>query len=231
MSTEEQARAGPASLDEFRERYRRLHIGPRYRGRLHFAFTGVVCLGVITACILQLRDVTPLEWLAIPLTFLYANVVEYFGHCGPMHHPRRGLRLVFERHAQQHHRFFTDDRMQLDSTRDFKAVLFPPVLIIFYLGFFAIPMGIIVALITTPNVALLFVATAVGYFLNYELLHFAYHTPDGTWIARIPFMDRLRRLHTLHHRRSLMQNYNFNITYPICDRIFGTLYHGDRDAS
>ncbi len=206
-------------------------MGSHYRGGLHFVFTVAVCLAAIAWCISQLADVTALEWLAVPLTFLYANAVEYFGHRGPMHHSTRGLRLVFERHAQQHHRFFTDDRMQLDSARDYKAVLFPPVLIIFYLGLFATPMGILVALITTPNIAFLFVATAVAYFLNYELLHFAYHTSDRTWIARIPYMDRLRRLHTLHHRRSLMQNYNFNITYPICDRIFGTLYREDRDTS
>ncbi len=43
-------------------------------------------------------------------------------------------------------------------------------------------------------------------------------------------MDRLRRLHTLHHRPSLMQTRNFNITYPIGDWLFGTLYREDPRA-
>ena len=79
--------------------------------------------------------------------------------------------------------------------------------------------------------ALLYVATAIGYFLNYEVLHFAYHTPATSSLARLPGMRRLRRLHTLHHRPSLMQDYNFNITYPIGDVLFGTLYRETTDAA
>jgi sterol desaturase/sphingolipid hydroxylase (fatty acid hydroxylase superfamily) len=41
-------------------------------------------------------------------------------------------------------------------------------------------------------------------------------------------MGRLRQLHTLHHRPELMQTHNFNITYPIGDWLFGTLYRGRR---
>ena len=37
-------------------------------------------------------------------------------------------------------------------------------------------------------------------------------------------MNRLRQHHIAHHNRKLMTRYNFNITYPICDRLFGTLY-------
>jgi hypothetical protein len=224
MKNDPQAPTRDDSVETFRDRYRQEHIGHLYRGRLHFAFTITVCLFVIGWSVSLLDGVTAIEWLAVPVTFLYSNAVEYLGHRGPMHHATRGLRLVFTRHAQQHHRFFTGTRMQFDSPRDYKAVLFPPVLVIFYLGFFALPMGLLIGFLATPNTALLFVATAVAYFLNYELLHFAYHTSQLSWAARIPFMGRLRRLHTLHHRRSLMQHYNFNITYPICDRIFGTLY-------
>ena len=42
-------------------------------------------------------------------------------------------------------------------------------------------------------------------------------------------MKRLRWLHTTHHDPVLMQRYNFNITYPIGDWVFGTLYRrGDQ---
>jgi len=214
----------PAAVAAFRSEFRRDHIGPRYHGWLHLGFTAGLCLLVITACWAWLQDIRPLEWLTIPVTCLYANLVEYFGHRGPMHHPVRGLGLIYERHARQHHRFFRDDLMAFDSSRDFKAVLFPPVLIVFYLLAFAMPAGLILAWLFSDNVALLFVITAVAYFLNYELLHFAYHTAPESWVARLPLMPRLRRLHTLHHRPSLMQRYNFNITYPVGDVLFGTLY-------
>lgn len=208
---------------EFRAAYRAEHVGPGYRGRLHLAFTSLLCLAVIAGCLAALENVRSLEWLAVPLTFLYANLVEYFGHRGPMHHPRPGLRLVYERHARQHHRFFTDRRMAFEGPRDYKAVLFPPVLIVFYLAGFALPAGLVLAWLAGDNVALLFVATAVAYFLNYEWLHFAYHAPRDARVSRLPGMATLRRLHTRHHDPRFMQRANFNITYPIGDWLFGTL--------
>jgi sterol desaturase/sphingolipid hydroxylase (fatty acid hydroxylase superfamily) len=211
----------------FRAEYRREHVGPRYRGRLHLGFTVLVCLATIGASLLALDAPTAGEWVTVPLTFLYANLVEYFGHRGPMHNRARGLGLIFERHVLQHHRFFRDDAMAFDGTSDYKAVLFPPVMILFYLVGFALPAGLLLAWLSTANVALLFVATAVAYFLNYELLHFAYHADPDSRLARLPLMDRLRRLHTLHHRPSLMQKRNFNITYPIGDWLFGTLHRED----
>ena len=59
---------------------------------------------------------------------------------------------------------------------------------------------------------------------TYELFHFAYHVDPQSWLGRLPLIYRLRRNHVLHHDKALMTRYNFNITYPICDRLFGTLY-------
>jgi hypothetical protein len=216
----------PDTVTEYRAAYRAEHVSPSYRGRLHLAFTVFTCLVVVAWCLAGLGTVRPWEWMIIPLTFLYANLVEYFGHRGPMHHPRPGLKVIYERHTRQHHRFFRDDAMAFEDPRDFKAVLFPSVLIVFYMAGFALPVGLLIGWLLSESVARLFVATAVAYFLNYEILHFAYHAPEDSWIARLPLMDRLRRLHTFHHRPEFMQRFNFNITYPIGDRLFGTLYRG-----
>jgi sterol desaturase/sphingolipid hydroxylase (fatty acid hydroxylase superfamily) len=62
----------------------------------------------------------------------------------------------------------------------------------------------------------------MSYFLTYEALHFAYHLHPESWVGRLPLMDVLRRHHTRHHDPKLMGLYNFNITFPICDRVFGT---------
>jgi small-conductance mechanosensitive channel len=211
------------AVSAFRDRYRREYIPPRYRGWLHAVFTFGVGGCVLVACIAQLEQVQPLEWLTVPLAFLYANLAEYWGHRGPMHHLTRGLRLVYERHTRQHHRFFTQEAMPIDEMRDLRAVLFPPVLMIFFIAAFAFPMGLLLAWLASPNVAWLFVAISIGYFLNYEFLHLAYHLPQGHAVAHLPFIDRLQRLHRTHHDPALMTRCNFNITYPVGDALFGTL--------
>ena len=207
----------------YREQYRQEHVPPGYQGWRHLLFTFGIGGAAMAGAILQLDQVRPLEWLAIPLTFLYTNFAEYWGHRGPMHHLKRGLRLVYERHTRQHHRFFTDQRMELDGLRDLRAVLFPPVLMIFFFAAFALPVGFALAWVASPNVAWLYVATSLGYFLNYEFLHMAYHLPASHPVARWPLVGRLKGLHQAHHDPRLMAHFNFNITYPIFDAVFGTL--------
>jgi hypothetical protein len=211
----------------FRQAFRREEIGPGYRGLVHAAFTFGLGTAVIVTAVLSLEDVGPLEWLAVPLTLLYANLSEYFGHRGPMHHPWRGLAIVYRRHAGQHHRFFTAAEMEIGDVRDLKAVLFPIVMMIFFVVAFALPVGLVLGWAFGSNVAWLFVAAAMAYFLNYELLHLLYHLPQDGRLARLPWLSRLRRLHQAHHDPALMAHYNFNITYPVGDLLFGTLWRGD----
>lgn len=215
----------------YRQRYRAEHIGSGYNGVLHVCFTFGVGTAVIAVCLLSLRQVGAAEWLTVPCTLLYANLVEYLGHRGPMHHAWRGLAIVYRRHAGQHHRFFTDRDMSIDSARDLKAVLFPAVMIAFFLIAFALPAGVLLGWLLGPNVAWLFVATAVAYFLNYELLHLLYHLPQRGLVARLPWLPVLRRLHQTHHDPRLMTSHNFNITYPVGDLLFGTLWRGASSAS
>ena len=182
---------------------------------------------VAASSVAMLDDVRPAEWLAIPLTFLYCNVAEYLGHRGPMHNRTRFLAGIFQRHTVEHHSFFTDECISFDSPRDYRAVLFPPILLVFFFGFFAVPVGALLYFVVSPNVCFLFVFTAALYYLNYELFHFAYHVEPQSWLGRVPVIGHLRRHHVVHHRKALMTRYNFNITYPICDRLFGTLYRDD----
>ena len=217
------------TVQDFRNRYHQ-STSPRYVGWAHFAFTFGASSALIMLAIRSLESVTTVECLTIPLTFIYANLAEYFGHRGPMHHPRPGLGIIYQRHTKQHHRFFTHENMAFDSSRDFKAVLFPPVLILFFLVGAGGPVALLLAWLITPNVGLLFAITGLAYFLNYELLHFIYHCKDDSAWRRIPGVNRLRRLHLNHHDPRLMQQRNFNITYPIGDWLFGTLHrpHADK---
>jgi hypothetical protein len=219
----------PESVARYRGIYRDNDIPPSYRGWLHFAFTFGVGSAALAWSAWQVTAPTLLEWLAVPLTFLYANLSEYWGHRTAMHHPVPGLGLVYKRHAGQHHRFFTHEAMPLDSSRDFRAVLFPPSLAFFFFLAFALPAWWLLSFLASDNVGWLFVATAVFYFLNYEFFHLAYHAPAGHWIMRVPGYTRLQRLHRTHHDPALMARCNFNITYPIGDLLFGTLHRGRRD--
>jgi hypothetical protein len=210
------------SVATFRDVYRAEHIGLSYSGGLHFAFTSTGSLAVIAVAIALLKSPTALELSTVPITFLFANFVEYRGHRGPMHHKTAGLSLLFERHTQQHHRFFTRDAMPYETRRDFKMVLFPPVMLLFFLGAIAAPTAVVLFLVATRNVALLYVATAMSYFLTYEWLHLCHHTPPDGVLGRIPLLRRLREHHQAHHDPSAMTSGNFNITFPICDWLFGT---------
>lgn len=214
------------SLAQFRDKYRQQNIPQHYKGWFHFGLTVSLSLIFMVFSFSMLKDVNQWEWLTIPITFLYTNLSEYLGHKGPMHHKRRFLEKVFHRHTELHHIFFTDKTMSFDDSRDFHAVLFPPILVIFFLGVFALPVGLLLYWLLSANVAYLFVFTIVSYFLNYELLHFSYHLKEDSWVGRLPFMKSLRKHHTDHHNQKLMTHYNFNISYPIFDWIFGTTYKG-----
>jgi len=211
------------SIPSFLDASRTTEIPGGYSGWRHFAVTNALVLVSVAACAWQLNDVQLWEWLSVPLIALYANLAEYFGHRFVMHRPRRGFGLIYKRHVKQHHRFFTDTAMPVDGPRDFKAVLFPPILLMLFLGAFGTPVALAVGYFGSANAGWLFAITGLLYFLNYEYLHLAYHLPESHWVARLPFMARLKRLHAVHHDQGLMAHANFNITYPVGDWLFGTL--------
>ena len=219
----------PESVVSARTAFRENRIPEHYSGPLHLVTIIGFSVLVAAMSLAMLSDVRPAEWLAIPLTFLYCNLAEYLGHRGPMHKKTRLLTGIFKRHTVEHHSFFTDEAISFDSPRDYRAVLFPPILLVFFFGFFAVPVGATLYYLVSPNVCFLFVFTAILYYLNYELFHFSYHVDPQSWLGRLRLIRRLRSNHVLHHDKALMTRYNFNITYPICDRLFGTLYRsGER---
>lgn len=212
----------PESVQNFRAHYRASEIPARYRGWAHFAFTTTGSLAVIAFAATRVHGVLWHHWLTLPLTFVFANLVEYWGHKNVMHVPRPGLRLIHKRHTLQHHHFYTHDAMAAESPRDFKMTLFPPILLVFFLGAIAGPIGAALFLFVGENTGWLFVATAMGYFLAYEWLHFSYHLPPDSAIGRLRLVRVLRRHHTAHHDLARMGRANFNITFPIFDWVLGT---------
>lgn len=208
------------AVDQYRAQYRVAHIGPRYRGRLHFAVTATGALVAIGFALSRLHDVTVFELAAVPLAFVFANVVEYLAHRHLMHVPRGPFRFLFERHTLQHHRFFDGCRMWAESTRDWKIVLFPPAVIFFFLGLIGAPLAVALDYaLPSTNLGPLFGATAAGYFLLYEICHLAWHQPDDSFIVRVPGVRRFREHHRRHHVEATRA---FNVTFPIADFFFRT---------
>src|SRR5688572_29003278 len=110
------------------ESFRRTMLGriPRwYSPWGHLA--GTVGVGVVTlvVSIVGISDPRAVEFLTIPLAFVFANLVEWFAHRHLMHRRRFPLRVLFDRHTPEHHRIFRYDSMAIESARELRLVLIP----------------------------------------------------------------------------------------------------------
>ncbi len=216
-------------------RQRLQHLIPSYYNPyLFFGLTNLLGAVAIYYSTGLLENVKPLEWLTIPAVLLFANFVEYNFHRGPMHNRRRLLDLVFKRHTLTHHEYFPHDHMGFDSGQEAYMVFFP-FWVIFLLFGLASPVFLLTWYLTNSNVAGLFLITAIGYFLLYEWMHLLYHLPESSKIGQSPLIRALKRHHQTHHHQALMNDYNFNITFPIWDWVMGTSYRqsarGEKEAT
>lgn len=191
----------------------------------HLAFPSLVGLGLIAAAMALLDRPSPLELLVVPLVLVLVNFNEWHIHRNVLHRRTWPLEVLFWRHTPEHHVIFVRDDMAMRSTREFRLVLIP-----FY-GILAIfvttlPITALLWVLVSPNVALLWVASTMGYVVAYEWLHLAYHLPESTPVGRNPLIRWLRGHHGMHHTPELMQRWNFNVTVPLADWLLGTVYRG-----
>lgn len=212
----------PERVRAFREDYRRESIPSSYRGWRHLAVTSTLCLAAAAIACLGLDSLHPLELLTIPIAWVFANLVEYLVHRGPMHRLRPGLGRLYKRHTSEHHRFFSREMMAVDETRDFQVTLFPPWLTGLFLGAIGLPAALVVGLLTSTTIGRLFYAAIAVYYLVYEWLHLCAHMPEDSRMGRLPGAAQARRHHGLHHDPRKMRRANFNFAIPLFDWLFGT---------
>jgi len=195
----------------------------------HLAFPSLLGIGLIAASIALLDRPSWLELASVPLVLALVNVNEWHIHRNILHRRSWPLEFLFWRHTPEHHVIFVRDDMAMRDTREFRLVLIP-----FYgiVAIFVVTLPITAALwfLVSPNVALLWVASTMGYVVSYEWLHLAYHLPDANPIGRSPLIRRLRRHHAVHHTPELMQRWNFNVTVPLGDWLLGTIHPDTRRA-
>ena len=206
----------------FRHEYRSRIIG-WYDGYVHILIIYAMGAAAFYIYVQHISNVTWLEWLTVPVAFLFTNVFEWAVHRFIMHRPVniKGLRAIYERHTLNHHQFFTDDEMRFRDDKDWRVTVFPPyALVVFIL--MSIPMAVVLGLLLTPNVGLLFMCVTTGMYLIYEFMHFCCHVDENSFVRKFPFVNMLRRHHTAHHNARLMMEVNMNLTFPIADWLFAT---------
>jgi hypothetical protein len=198
-----------------------------YNPWLHLAFPSLVGIAAIIGSLAFLRDLRPIELVAVPLTFLLLNASEWRIHRDMLHKRTPPLTVLYDRHTPQHHMIFVTDDMAIRSTREFALVLIPAYGIL-AAGFGALPIPAALWLgLGLRNPALLFMATTMAYVVAYEWMHLAYHAPADSFFGRLTMIQRLRRHHAVHHAPELMQKWNFNVTIPLWDWVRRTTYRGD----
>src|SRR5665213_3159459 len=220
-SEETRAMIGQRQI-EFRNEYRSRIIG-WYDGYFHIVIVYAMGAAAFYIYVEHIHDVTALEWLTVPLTFLFINLFEWAVHKYIMHRPVniKGLRAIYERHTLNHHQFFTDNEMRFRDHKDWRVTVFPPyALVVFIL--MSIPPAAILGTALSANVGWLFMSTTTGMYLIYEFMHFCCHVDENVFVRHCPFVNTLRRHHTAHHNAKLMMEVNMNLTFPIADWLFGT---------
>jgi hypothetical protein len=207
---------------DFRQQYRSRILG-WYDGYVHLAIIYAMGAAAFYVYVGHIHDVTVLQWLTVPLTFLFTNLFEWAVHKFIMHRPVniKGLRAIYERHTLNHHQFFSDDEMRFRDHKDWRVTLFPPyALVVFIL--LSIPPAAILGALLGANVGWLFISTTTAMYLIYEFMHFCCHVDENWFVRHCPFVNTLRRHHTAHHNARLMMEVNMNLTFPIADWLFGT---------
>jgi hypothetical protein len=170
----------------FRQEYRSRILG-WYHGYVHVVIIYAMGAAAFYVYVAHIHAVTALEWLTVPLTFLFTNVFEWAVHRYIMHRPVniKGLRAIYERHTLNHHQFFSDEEMRFRDHKDWRVTLFPPyALVVFIL--MSIPGAVILGLIFTPNVGWLFISTTTSMYLIYEFMHFCCHVDENAFVWHCP---------------------------------------------
>jgi hypothetical protein len=206
---------------QFRSDYQ-AQISPAYNGLLHVSVMYVVGLGVI-AWSLSRMEAASWEWLLVVPVFAFSNVFEWWIHKYVMHRliDVWALRAIYDRHTRQHHQYFTNNEMTVDSAREFRIIFFPWRALFTFMAV-GTPFALTLGALLNPNAGFVLMVTIVGQYLIYETFHYCCHVHENWFVRNIPFVNTIRRHHTAHHNQGIMMDRNMNLTFPIADWLMGT---------
>ena len=209
-----------AARTEYREEV--LARVPRgYSPFLHLVIPSLLALGAIDAAASLVRGVRWWEVALVPVFAGMLNALEWHAHRGLLHRHLRPLESLY-RHHLRHHALYVKGDIAMRDPRELKVVLLPAAAVLTLFAV-ALAVALLFLLAGQRNLALVWVATSVGYATVYEWLHLGWHLPADGLAARLPVLRALRRLHELHHDPKFMHRYNLNVTVPLWDWLRGTL--------
>ena len=206
---------------KFREEYRS-GIHPLYNGVVHIGVIYVVGIAAIGWCLSHLVNAT-WEWLLVVPVFFFSNMFEWWIHKFVMHRlvDVWALRAIYDRHTRQHHQYFTDNEMTVASTREWRIIFFPWRALFTFIGL-GTPFALALGWLLGANAGYILMITIVAQYLIYETFHYCCHVHDNWFVRHVPFVNTIRRHHTVHHSQGIMMDINMNLTFPIADWLMGT---------
>jgi hypothetical protein len=216
---------GTAMMSErqrkFREEYR-AQISPWYNGLVHIGVMYGAGIAAIAWCLSRMQEAT-WEWLLVIPVFAFSNWFEWWIHKYVMHRlvDVWALRAIYDRHTRQHHQYFTNNEMTVDSTREFRIIFFPWRALTTFAAF-GVPFALVLGWLINPNAGYILMVTILGQYLIYETFHYCCHVHENWFVRNVPFVNTIRRHHTAHHNQGLMMERNMNLTFPIADWFMGT---------
>jgi hypothetical protein len=200
------------------------HLAPTYAASRHVALTLTLASLIAGGAAVLATRARPVDWLLAPAFFVVANFIEWAVHKYPMHHPMPP-RFMYKNHTLIHHLAFTDRNMPIARAAELGLVMMPWYTM---LGLFVVasPVMVLAGVLRGPGLSGVFLLAAVAYFLMYEALHASYHLPDATLrrigLGRWRWFRAARAHHRHHHILARMSHVNFNVTFPLMDRLLGT---------
>jgi hypothetical protein len=205
----------------FRDEYK-AQISPWYNGLVHVGVMYGVGIAALTWCVGRLEDAT-WEWLLVVPVFAFSNLFEWWIHKYVMHRlvDVWALRAIYDRHTRQHHQYFTNNEMTVDSTREFRIIFFPWRALATFAAL-GTPFALALGWLINANAGYILMVTIIGQYLLYETFHYCCHVRENWFVRNVPFVNTIRRHHTAHHNQGLMMDRNMNLTFPIADWLMGT---------
>ena len=206
---------------QFREKYVS-EISPWYQGLVHVGVMYGAGIAAIWWCVSRMQDPT-WEWLLILPVAIAGNFGEWAMHKYVMHRLRDvfAVRAIYDRHTRQHHQYFTDNEMTVDSAREWRIIFFPWRALFTFMAL-GTPFALLLGWLVNPNAGYILMVTIIGQYLVYETFHYCCHVRDNWFVRNMPFVNTIRRHHTVHHSQGIMMEVNMNLTFPIADWFMGT---------
>jgi hypothetical protein len=201
-----------------------------YSPWFHLLFPSLCGLAIVLACALGMRDLRLWQLAFIPVALVVVNLAEWVIHRDLLHKRTPGFTVLYDRHTPMHHVVFVTDDMAIRSWRELRLVLIPP-FGIFGVLLAALPFLGGFMLVGQRNLGLLFVCVMMTYAVTYEWLHLSYHLPPDSAVGRNRLIRWLRRHHAMHHDPTLMQRWNFNVSFPLADWLAGTIHPATRAST